>query len=194
MNMTGVSLIGWLHSVAATLAILLGGVMIVSAKGTARHRFLGRAYVYTMLATNLTAFGIYHFDIARFAPPVVGPGIFGLFHWEAVFTLAFLLLGWFAAMRQKRAVFAYLHPASMLITYYMLIGGLVNEVLVRVGVVRDFAMAHAHGIRNPAQTPLAGALQGGTMLAFIALLIVFIVQVALARGKTRRLAMQSQPA
>ena len=194
MNMTGVSLIGWLHSIAAALAILLGGVIVLGPKGTPRHRFMGRAYVVTMLAANVSAFGVYHFDIARFSPPAVGPGIFGLFHWEAVFTLFFLGLGWFAATRQRRAAFAYLHPVSMLVTYYMLIGGLVNEALVRVSVVRDFALAHAHGARNPAQTPLAGMIQGSVMLAFIVLLVVFIVQVALSRRKMRHIAMQSQPA
>ena len=181
MNMTGVSIFGWLHTLGATLAILIGARVIFGAKGTPRHRTFGRVYVYTMLATNILSFGVYHFDIAGFVPLRAGAGIFGLFHWESVFTLAFLLLGWFAATRQRRAVFAYLHPVSMLITYYMLIGGLVNELFVRVAFIRDVAMAHAHGARNPAQTPLAGTVQGTVMLIFIAMLVYFIVRVALNR-------------
>ena len=35
--MTGVSIIGWLHSIAATLAILLGGVIVLGPKGTPRQ-------------------------------------------------------------------------------------------------------------------------------------------------------------
>jgi uncharacterized membrane protein len=181
MSMTGVSIFGWLHTLGATLAILIGALVIFGAKGTPRHRYFGRVYVYTMLATNALSFGIYHFDIAGFVPLRAGAGIFGLFHWESVFTLFFLLLGWFAATRQRRAVFAYLHPVSMLVTYYMLIGGLVNELFVRVAFIRDFAMAHAHGARNPAQTPLAGTAQGTAMLIFIAMLVYFIVKVALHR-------------
>lgn len=183
MNMTGVSIFGWLHTLGATLAILIGALVIFGVKGTQRHRYFGRVYVYTMLATNILSFGVYHFDIASFVPLRAGAGVFGLFHWESVFTLFFLLLGWFAATRQHRAVFAYLHPVSMLVTYYMLIGGLVNELLVRVAFIRDFAMANAHGARNPAQTPLAGMIQGTVMLIFIAMLAYFIVKVALYRRR-----------
>ncbi len=102
MTMTGVSIFGWLHTLGATLAILVGALVIFGAKGTQRHRYFGRVYVYTMLATNVLSFGVYHFDIAGFVPLRAGAGIFGLFHWEAVFTLFFLLLGWFAATRQRR--------------------------------------------------------------------------------------------
>jgi uncharacterized membrane protein len=187
MNMTGVSIIGWLHTLAATLAILVGAAVLFGTKGTARHRFFGRTYFYSMIAANLLSFGVYHFDIARFVPFSAGPGVFGLFHWESVFTLAFLLLGFHAASRQRRAVWAYAHPISMLITYYMLIGGLVNEVFVRVPFVRDLALA-GHG-GNPARTPLAGAAQGAAMLAFLAMLVYFIVKVALYRRTVRVSAM-----
>jgi len=191
MNMTGVSIFGWLHTLGATLAILIGALVIFGAKGTPRHRYFGRVYVYTMIVTNVLSFAVYHFDIARFVPFRGGAGVFGLFHWEAVFTLFFLLLGWFAATRQRRAVFAYLHPISMLITYYMLIGGLVNELFVRVAFIRDFAMANAHGARNPAQTPLAGMVQGTVMLIFIAMLVYFIVKIALYRRGSRTMQTQT---
>lgn len=75
-----------------------------------------------------------------------------------------------------------LHPVSMLITYYLLIGGLVNELFVRVPVIRALSLAGRTG--NPAQTPLAGMVQGGTMTVFIALLAWFIVRVASCRRRT----------
>lgn len=186
MNMDGVSLVGWLHSLAATLSILIGAMVIFGAKGTKRHRFLGKTYFVAMIAANVSSFGVYHFDIAGFVPFRAGPGVFGLFHWESVFTLFFLLLGFHAASRQRRAPWAYLHPASMLITYYMLMGGLVNELFVRVPAVRALALAGRAG--NPTQTALAGMVQGGVMMAFLTLLVWFTVKVALYRRRTAAIA------
>jgi hypothetical protein len=140
---------------------------------------LGRTYVYSMVATNALSMGVYHFDIARFAPFTAGPGIFGLFHWEAVFTLFFLGVGFHSASRQRRAFWAYLHPVSMLVTYYMLIGGLVNELFVRVPFIRALATAGHPG--NPVRTPIAGMMQGLVMMIFLAMLVWFAVKVALGR-------------
>ncbi len=186
MNMDGVSIIGWLHSLAATLSILAGGAVLFGTKGTQRHRFLGKTYFVAMIATNVSSFGVYHFDVASFVPFRAGPGVFGLFHWEAVFTLAFLLLGFYAASRQRRALFAYLHPVSMLITYYMLIGGLVNELFVRVPALRTLSLAGHTG--NPVRTPIAGMTQGAVMMIFLAMLAWFIAKVALYRRRTAAIA------
>jgi uncharacterized membrane protein len=93
------------------IALALGAAVLLRAKGTPSHRRIGRLYFYTMLVATLSAFGICHFDIV-FAPVRTGPGLFGLFHWEAVFTLAFLLLAFFAATRQQRALWAYLRTRS----------------------------------------------------------------------------------
>lgn len=185
MNMTGVSIVGWVHTLAATAAIAIGAFLLFGGKGTPFHRLAGRWYVYVMIAANALSFGVYHFDIVHFMPFDAGPGRFGLFHWESVFTLFFLLLGWYAALHQRRAVWAYLHPVSMLITYYMLIGGLVNELFVRVPFIRAIATAQLHGQGNPARSPIAGEVQGAVLLAFFALLIVFTAQVALRRRKMR---------
>jgi uncharacterized membrane protein len=183
--MTGVSIVGWLHSIVSTLAILIGGWMLLAPKGTPLHRRMGRLYVYTMLAVNLSAFGVYHFDIARFAPFKAGPGIFGLFHWEAVFTLFFLLLGWYAATHQRRAVWAFVHPVAMLVTYYMLIGGLVNELFVRVAFIRDYAQSQIHGAGNPTRAPVAGEVQGAVLIVFLILVVYFPIKVALHRRAQR---------
>lgn len=184
MNMTGVSLIGWFHTLAATLSILVGGAVILGAKGTARHRFLGRTYFAAMIAANASSFAVYHFDVARFVPFTAGPGIFGLFHWESVFTLAVLLVAFYAASRQRRAVWAYVHPIAMLTTYYMLIGGLVNELFVRVPAIRNLAMAELHGAGNPVRAPIAGMTQGAVMMIFLAMLVYFVAKVALTRRRT----------
>jgi uncharacterized membrane protein len=181
MNMHGVSLIGWLHSITCTVALLAGGWNFLRPKGTATHRLVGRIYFYVMLFANLSVFAIYHFDIVFSKPVKFGPGHFGIFHWEAVATLIALLIGVFAASRQRRAFWAYAHPIAMLFTYYMLIGGLINELFVRVAVLRNFALAH--GRFNVAGSPIVGMAQFAAMLVFLVLLIYFPVKVALYRRR-----------
>lgn len=188
MNMAGVSIIGSVHTLAATVAIAIGAYLLFGRKGTPLHRYAGRWYAYTMVVANVLSFGVYHFDIVGFVPFNAGPGRFGLFHWDSVFTLFFLLLGWYAAQHQRRAIWAYLHPVSMLITFYMLIGGLVNELFVRVPFIRAIATAQLHGAGNPTRAPIAGEVQGAVLLAFFALLAVFTTQVALRRRGQRRMA------
>lgn len=188
MRIEHISLIGWLHSVACVAALFLGAWNLLMPKGTATHRLVGRWYVGTMLVVNLSVFGIFHFDVMPSQPPVVGPNVFGIFHWEAVATLLLLGLGVYAARRQRRAVWAYVHPVSMILTYYMLIGGLINEAFVRVTALRDFAMAHAPQAVNVARTPIVGMVQGLAMLLFIVLIFYFMVKVALYRRGQRRTA------
>jgi hypothetical protein len=128
---------------------------------------------------------IYHFDIV-FAPVRTGPGLFGVFHWEAVFTLAFLLLAFVAATRQQRALWAYLHPASIVITHYMLVGALINELFVRIRALRIYALAQLTIPGNVAQAPIVGRLQRGAMLAFLVVLLWFMVRVAYDRRRASR--------
>lgn len=173
MDMHGVSLTGWLHTLTCTAAILIGAFVFLGGKGTPAHRMAGRWYVGMMLAANLSSFGVYHFDIGGFDPFVSGPGIFGLFHWEAVFTLVVLLFGWLAATRQRHAVWAYLHPILMLTTYYVLTGGLVNELIVRVPAIEAFARASDPKAINPVLTPVGNTAQGITLFLFIVLIIKF---------------------
>jgi len=182
MNMDGVSFLGWVHTIACTVALLAGAYVLLREKGTARHKQMGRIYFYALLVACLSIFGVYHFDI-QFAPLKAGPGIFGLFHYENLATLVALLIAFFAASRQRRAFFAYAHPLAMLFTYYMLLGGLINELLVRVPVLRALALAGAPAGRNPAQTPLAVAAQWAAMLWFLGAVVWFAVQVA--RGRRR---------
>ena len=184
MLMSNVSLIGWLHTLACTFALIAGGWNIATPKGTKLHRRVGWVYVAAMLAANISAFGVYHFDIARFRPFTAGPGVFGLFHWEAVTTLVFLLLAVYAAPRQNRALWAYTHPLAILATYYMLLGGLINELFVRVPVLRAFAQSH--GGVGFGRSPVIGMTQSAALLWFLVAIVYFIIKVALYRHGMRR--------
>jgi uncharacterized membrane protein len=185
MQMNGVSLLGWLHAAACVIALLIGAHQLVAPKGTPKHRRLGRWYFYAMLVVTLSVFGIFHFDVIPSRPPLVGPNVFGIFHWEAVLTLLMLLIGFYAASRQKRAIWAYLHPFSMLFTYYMLVGGLINELFVRVDVLHAFAIAQSRGARNIAASPVVGMTQFAAMVLFLLLVTIFLVKVARYRRGAR---------
>ena len=161
------------------MALVTGAWNLLLPKGTPLHRRAGRLYVAAMLIANLGILAVYRFDIASFRPFRGGPGIFGIFHWEAVTTLALLALAVYAAPRQRRAVWAYIHPIAMLLTYYILVGGLINEMFVRVTVLR----AMVGSGRSFFASPIVGLTQSAAMLLFIVMLVYFVVRVALWRSK-----------
>ena len=111
--------VGLLHLLVAILGIAFGSVVILSEKGTAAHKWFGRAYVIMMVAINLSAFMIYEVY-----------GRFALFHWMAVFSLLTVLAGYMPARTRKpnwRARHAYFMSAS----YVGLLAALAAEILTR---------------------------------------------------------------
>jgi len=185
MNMVNVSLIGWLHTFASLLALVTGAFVLIRPKGTRQHRLFGKVYAGALLVAGFAAFGIYRFDI-QFVPFKVGPNIFGLFHYETVFTLAALLFALFTARRQRHAFSAYAHPALMLLAYYMVIGAFINELFVRVVPLRRIAEAQLEGrAANVAQAPIARTTHSAAFIAFLLLLAWFMVAVALRRRRAR---------
>jgi len=185
MDMANVSLTGWVHTFASLVALFTGAIVLFRRKGTHQHRLIGRIYAGALLFAGFTAFWIYRFDI-QFVPFKVGPNIFGLLHYETVFTLAVLLLALFTARRQRQAFSAYAHPASMLLAYYMVVGGFINELFVRVAPLRGIAEAQLEGrAANVAQAPIARATHFGAFVAFVLLLVWFMVAVWLRRRRGR---------
>jgi len=139
MHISDISSIGWLHTVGCIAALVFGGWNIVAVKGTRHHKIRGAGYVVSMLVAMGLSFFLYEFDIPFVRGERPGPGVFGFFHWLSIAAIAFTLLGYFAASRQSRSFWAYAHPVFMTLSYYLLIGGLVNEPLARVYVLRPFA-------------------------------------------------------
>jgi len=66
-----------LHLAAAILALIIGPTVLWLAKGTARHKLLGRIWALAMLVTALSSFGI----------RVVNHGQFSWIHLLSVLTL-----------------------------------------------------------------------------------------------------------
>jgi len=111
---------GLLHVLAALAALVLGAVVVSLRKGGARHRWLGRAYLASMLALNVSALLVYELY-----------GGFGPFHWTALISLA-TLVGGYLAVRRRRAGWKTRHAYLMAGSYVGLVAAAVAEVASRV--------------------------------------------------------------
>ena len=157
-----ITLIGWIHTIACFGALATGFYLLASLKGSLRHRAVGRWYVYSQVAACLTALTIY------------ATGHFRIFHGMAIVTLAFVLLGVFAARRQARRGWALTHVTCMVVSYYMLVGGAVNEAFLRIPLLQPY---FGHG-RAVTQTVVTGL--------FIGILGYLLGRAASLHGRTRR--------
>src|SRR5205085_6878603 len=82
------------HAFAALMALLLGGwQLFASKKGSAGHRFAGRAWVFLMLYVSVSSFWIQE----------LRPGRFSLLHILSVVTIVTVSLGFAAALRGNLA-------------------------------------------------------------------------------------------
>lgn len=127
MNLN-LSALGWIHAAACLAALATGMVVLARPKGTARHRRFGHLYLIAMLVTNLSALGIYR------------RGVFYFPHWFAIAALTVMAIGLlFARFRRPAGYWVNVHLTSMVASYYILIGGGVNEVFLRVDALRAIA-------------------------------------------------------
>lgn len=186
MHVSDLAPIGVVHGIACLIALLTGAANLALRKGTNSHRIAGIAFMLSMILANITVFALYKFDIASFQPFKAGPGIFGLFHWFAVITLVFVAIGWYAAGRQDRTFWAYVHPTMMVLAYYMLLSGGINEIFVRVDFFRELAIASANGSQQFGQSPLIGMVHTAWMAFILLMTIYFLVRVFVWRWQSKR--------
>ena len=189
MHVSDIIAIGWIHVMGCLVALAAGAWNLALPKGTPMHRAVGRTYMVAMLVLNVSAFFVYKFDIASLVPFRAGPHVFGLFHWFAVAALVFIAVGWYAARHQRRAFWAYMHPTMMLLSYYDLVGGGINEAFTRIDPLRAILIESAKSVGPHAQPPVIGTTQSLWMAAIFVLIVYFIARVALWRRKDRAAAM-----
>jgi uncharacterized membrane protein len=152
------SLLGWTHTVASLCALATGAIVLAGLKGTSRHRSFGRLYLLSVIATSLTAFGIYR------------RGVFFFPHWFGVAALCAIAIGLLCVrLRRPKAFWVNAHLTSMVASYYILVGGGANEAFLRVDILR----AMAPDLQN---SPLVGATHFAVMAAFAILLAYFNVR------------------
>jgi uncharacterized membrane protein len=185
MRLDNISLLGALHSFLCVLAMISGTLQLFARKGTPAHAIGGNVYALSMVAASLTIMFVFHGEDVIFGPgqpPTVGYG-FGFFHWLAVMALALVLLGRFAASRQRQAVFAYTHPLCMILSYWLLMGGAINEAFDRVAWVRQAALYFSPGAKSIAGFVLLYVAYFGLDAAILAALVLAVLHVRRFRSQ-----------
>lgn len=158
--------LGWFHGVACLVALAAGAYGFTTRKGSARHILTGRIYLISMIALNVSALGIYRL------------GVFFFPHVLAIVTLMVIAVGWAAARTHwPRPLWKHIHLSAMIASYYLLIGGGVNEVFLRIHAMRD--------LLNAQGPQLLGQTHGVVMLVFLILLLGWNA-VEIARSLSRR--------
>src|SRR5215831_8853969 len=184
MDVAQITPIGWVHSMLCLVALALGARNLSLEKGTQAHRHAGQWYVASMVVLNVSALFIYRIGNVRVQGFMLDR--FSVFHWMAVATLAAVGLAYVAARRQDRALFAYAHPAAMIFSYYMLVGGAMNEAFVHVRSLQRFGFVHVPGTQIVIPGPAIGVTQFIVMLLAFAVLTYFMAQVAAYRAREKR--------
>lgn len=120
--------LSWLHIVAAAVAMVLGLLVLLRRKGTRSHRRLGYAYVISMAALNLSAFGMYRLF-----------GVFGPFHIAAVVSTLTIAAGMRAILKRPRSQRTIeLHLVFMYWSVIGLYAAFFSELMVRVRINAAF--------------------------------------------------------
>jgi uncharacterized membrane protein len=160
VNLT-MSVVGGFHTAACVLALGLGAGLIVARKGTPRHRRWGDGYTAAILFASLSSLTIY----TRHA--------FTAAHWFAVMAIVTAGAG-FALGRWhgKGQAWKYGHIACMILSYYVLIGGGVNEVFLRIAGLRPIFFH---------QPQIVGETHGVVMLIFLVMILGFMLATAVSQ-------------
>jgi uncharacterized membrane protein len=143
--------LGWPHTLASALALLAGAWVLVRPKGTPRHKAAGRIYSIALAVACVTSLGI--FATGRWFFP----------HTLAVVTLALLAIAVLAArFKRPRGAWIHIHLTCMLLAYYMLLGGGVNEAFLRIEALRPLGPA-----AGGAPSAAFGITHGVVMMIFL---------------------------
>ncbi len=182
MDTHDISLLGWIHTFLCAVALVFGAMQLAGSKGTSGHARRGNVYFLSMAIANVLALFIFggHDLLIRSTQPrlLVGQG-FGAVHWLAVITLVVLMLGRLAASLRRMTFFAYAHPVCMIVSYWMLVGGLINEAFVRVGWLQRVAQAispAAHGLAGYKLVYIVHFTNDALILAAIVLAVIQVRQ------------------
>ena len=160
--------LGWVHLVASLIALATGFLVLLRPKGTPVHKRRGRVYALTLVATSITALGIYR------------RGVFFFPHWLAIAALIVVTVGVLAAhFKVPRRAWLHVHLTCLLTSLYLLVGGGVNEAFLRVDALHRLA---------PTLNSQAVGLTHLTLQILFLTLIVYLNAVVLRRSRTRRLA------
>ncbi len=115
------NLTGFVHLITAILALIAGTYILLTAKGTSRHRKVGYVYVFSMSIMLLTSFLIYRLFSG-----------FGLFHGFSILSTVTLIGGMLPVIRRKSDNWVVRHFAWMYWSVMGLYTAFVAEVITRM--------------------------------------------------------------
>jgi len=157
--------LGWVHLVASLGTLVVAPVILLCAKGTPIHKRRGRIYVAVILFTSTTALGIYRLSVFFFP------------HWFAIASLLTTALGFATAhLKVPRSGWVHVHLTCMLASVYILVGGGVNEVFLRVNVLRRLV--------SSLNSPIVGMTHLAVMVSFTVLIVYFNIREWRLEGKS----------
>jgi uncharacterized membrane protein len=160
--------LGWVHLGASLLALAAGTLVLLRPKGTPVHKRRGRVYALALLVTSVTALGIYR------------RGVFFFPHWLAIAALVITTGGVLAAhLKRPRRAWLHVHLTCLLTSLYLLVGGAVNEVFLRVDVL--------HRLAPTLNSPAVGLTHFSVQIFFLTLIGCFNA-VLPRRSRTKQLA------
>lgn len=149
------NIIGMIHTLAASVSIIAGAYVLLKIKGDTKHKEWGKCYFYAMLLNNLSALLIFRSFGYWFFP-----------HSLAVVALAFLIPGYFVLRIKNFRAGIFVHIFCFVISYYLLIGGAVNEAFLRIPSLQKYDVG----------SPVNGMTHFAAMIYFIILLIFYLVK------------------
>ena len=116
--------LGTIHTTFGMTSIVFGMGVVMLRKGTRIHRTLGHLYFSSMIALNVTALSIYKLFKT-----------FGPFHFFAIVSLIYVLLGLTAAVvRRPREKWLARHSNFMSWSYVGLMAAAASEAVVRIPI------------------------------------------------------------
>ena len=125
--------IGWVHTLAAVIALISGSIILAKTKGTLAHKRIGRVYALAMLVVCATSFMIYRVH-----------GTFGILHIFAIISTITLVLGLLPMYlkRQQNPIVA--HLAWMYWSVIGLYAAFAAEIFTRLPML--FPIPNTYGL------------------------------------------------
>ncbi|MDY3362993.1 hypothetical protein PG623_03165 [Riemerella anatipestifer] len=147
--------LSWIHIISATLSLIFGTIVIISKKGNTKHLKIGICYFYAMLINNITALLIINSRGEWFFP-----------HYLAIACLIVLIPG-ILSIKFKPKFWLKIHIVSMVLSYYLLIGGAINETFLHIPKLQKYIYTN---------DPIVGITHFICQLFFIIVLIYFLIK------------------
>jgi len=143
------------HIVSSSLALIVGAMVLFQPKGTPKHKKTGVLYFWLMIVANVTCLFIVKAFGKWFFP-----------HWLGITALAVIIPGYLFGKYHWGRHWIKVHISCMIVSYYLLIGGAINEAFLHIPALR-------HHILDGGG-PVLGMTHTAAMIGFIIVLISFL--------------------